>query len=79
VEHYGKTSHDATENVEQSDTAKDTAGETPENEQQEVNIDCELFRILLIISNIRMEWSGGISFPPLKPGIVGLRRKRDLP
>ncbi|XP_053396218.1 midasin-like isoform X2 [Mercenaria mercenaria] len=37
VEHYGKTSHDATENVEQSDTAQDTAGETTENEQQEVD------------------------------------------
>lgn len=36
VEHYGKTSHDATESVEQSDTAQDMAGQTAENEQQEV-------------------------------------------
>ncbi|KAL4232858.1 AAA ATPase midasin [Mactra antiquata] len=37
IEHYGKTSHDASDDVEQCETAQDAAGETTENDQQEVD------------------------------------------
>ncbi|KAH3728769.1 hypothetical protein DPMN_054730 [Dreissena polymorpha] len=36
VEHYGKTSHDSSDNVEQSETAQDAAGEKSDMDNQEV-------------------------------------------
>ncbi|XP_052255399.1 uncharacterized protein LOC127861072 isoform X2 [Dreissena polymorpha] len=38
VEHYGKTSHDSSDNVEQSETAQDAAGGKSETDNQEVAI-----------------------------------------
>lgn len=42
TEHHGKTSHDTADNVEQSDTAQDAAGETLDNEQQEVGVQFKI-------------------------------------
>jgi len=36
VEHYGKVSHDSDEQVQQSETAQDAAGENTENDREEV-------------------------------------------
>ncbi|KAH3728934.1 hypothetical protein DPMN_054897 [Dreissena polymorpha] len=54
VEHYGKTSHDSSDNVEQSETAQDNAGEKSDMDNQEVIqcntvIQCESVRSNTVI------------------------------